>query len=138
MKATVNGIVTNFDLRPGDYVTAGHAVNALVDTDSLRVDGYFEETKLAQIHPGDPARVRLLGGEPELHGHVESIAGGITDRERSASDVLLANITRPSTGCAWRNACRSASTGERARQRPPAARPHRNRHDRHEVTQENP
>jgi len=90
--APVNGIITNFDLRPGDYVSAGKAVTALVDTDSLHVDGYFEETKLPEIHPGDPATVRLLGSEPELHGHVESIAGGIVDRERSASDDLLANI----------------------------------------------
>lgn len=93
VKATVNGIVSNFDLRPGDYVTAGRAVFAMVDTDSLRVDGYFEETKLGAIHPGDPATIRLLGGEPKLSGHVQSIAGGITDRERAAGPDLLANVT---------------------------------------------
>ena len=54
MKASVNGVITNFDLRPGDYVTAGHAVTALVDTDSIHVDGYFEETKLGSIAPGRP------------------------------------------------------------------------------------
>lgn len=93
VKATVNGIVSNFDLRPGDYVTAGRAVFAMVDTDSLRVDGYFEETKLGAIHPGDPATIRLLGGEPKLYGRVQSIAGGITDRERAAGPDLLANVT---------------------------------------------
>lgn len=93
VKATVNGVITNFDLRPGDYVTAGHAVTALVDTDSIHVDGYFEETKLGAIHPGDPATVRLLGREPPLAGRVESIAGGIEDRERGSSSNLLANIT---------------------------------------------
>lgn len=93
VKATVNGIVSNFDLRPGDYVAAGRAVFAMVDTDSLRVDGYFEETKLGAIHPGDPATIRLLGGEPKLSGHVQSIAGGITDRERAAGPDLLANVT---------------------------------------------
>jgi RND family efflux transporter MFP subunit len=91
--APVNGIVTNFDLRPGDYVTAGKPVTALVDTDTLYVDGYFEETKLAAIHPGDPATVRLMGKEPLLSGRVESIAGAIEDRERTASGNLLANIT---------------------------------------------
>ena len=30
VKASVNGIITNFDLRPGDYVTAGKPVTALV------------------------------------------------------------------------------------------------------------
>lgn len=93
VKATVNGIVSNFDLRPGDYVAAGRAVFAMVDTDSLRVDGYFEETKLGAIHPGDSATIRLLGGEPKLSGHVQSIAGGITDRERAAGPDLLANVT---------------------------------------------
>ena len=52
--STVNGIITNFDMRPGNYVAAGHAVAAIVDTDSIYVDGYFEETKLARIAVGDP------------------------------------------------------------------------------------
>jgi RND family efflux transporter MFP subunit len=92
VKAPVNGVITNFDLRPGDYVTAGHPVTALVDTDSIHVDGYFEETKLGAIHPGDKATVQLLGGEPALSGRVDSIAGAIEDRERGASANLLANI----------------------------------------------
>ena len=92
VSAPVNGIITNFHLQPGDYVSAGKPVTALVDTDTLRVDGYFEETKLAAIHPGDPVTVRLMGEEAPLSGHVESIAGGIEDRERAASDNLLANI----------------------------------------------
>ncbi|MEJ1975885.1 MAG: HlyD family secretion protein [Acetobacteraceae bacterium] len=90
--APVNGIITNFDLQPGNYVTAGHAVTALVDTDSLRVEGYFEETKLASIHVGDPVSVRLIGEKTLLHGHVQSVAGGIEDRERSEGANLLANV----------------------------------------------
>ena len=86
------GIVTNFGLLPGHYANAGQAVLALVATETLRVEGYFEETKLDKIHVGDPARVELLGESRILHGHVESISGGIADRERSASGDLLANI----------------------------------------------
>lgn len=56
IKATVNGTVSNLSLRPGDYVSAGTAKIALIDTDSLRVEGYFEETKLPRIHPGDRFR----------------------------------------------------------------------------------
>ena len=92
IKATVNGIVTNFELRPGDYVTAGHAVTALVDTDSLHVDGYFEETKLPRIRVGDAAQVQLMGDNQWLAGHVESIAGGIADRDRSSDNSLLADV----------------------------------------------
>ncbi|HQT76596.1 MAG: efflux transporter periplasmic adaptor subunit [Rhodospirillales bacterium 20-64-7] len=90
--APVNGIITNFDLEPGNYVSTGHAVTALVDTDSLRVEGYFEETKLHAIHVGAPADVWLMGRQTVLHGHVESVSAGIEDRERSASGNLLANV----------------------------------------------
>lgn len=92
ISAPVNGIITNFDLRPGDYVTAGHPVTALVDTDSLRIDAYFEETRLARIHVGDPVRIRLMGITERPTGHVESIAGGIEDRERQSGANLLANV----------------------------------------------
>jgi RND family efflux transporter MFP subunit len=92
VRATVNGIVTNFELRPGDYVTAGHAVIALVDTDSLHVDGYFEETKLPRIRIGDAAQVQLMGDDRWLAGRVESIAGGIADRDRTSDNSLLANV----------------------------------------------
>ncbi len=66
---------------------------ALVDTDSLHVDGYFEETKLPRIRVGDAAQVQLMGDDRWLPGHVESIAGGIADRDRSAGTSLLADVT---------------------------------------------
>lgn len=92
VRATVNGTVTNFSMQPGDYVSAGNAVAALVDTDSIYVDGYFEETKLPRIAVGDTATVNLLGGGPTITGHVESIAAGIADTERTASPNLLADV----------------------------------------------
>jgi RND family efflux transporter MFP subunit len=55
IRAPVKGIVTNVELQPGDYATAGHQVLALVATDSIHVDGYFEETKLPRIRVGDRA-----------------------------------------------------------------------------------
>ncbi|WP_407177271.1 efflux RND transporter periplasmic adaptor subunit [Bradyrhizobium sp. STM 3562] len=90
--ASVNGIITNMDLRPGTFVTAGRGVMALVDTDTLRVEGYFEETKLSRIHVGDPASIRLMGDNTRLTGRVESIAAGIEDRDRTAGSNLLANV----------------------------------------------
>jgi RND family efflux transporter MFP subunit len=90
--APADGTITNLTLRPGAYVSAGTSVMALVDAASLHVQGYFEETKLHRIHPGDPAQVTLMGlpGTP-LSGHVESIAGGIADREQTTG--LVANVT---------------------------------------------
>jgi multidrug resistance efflux pump len=91
IRAPVTGRVTNFDLRPGSYLPAGRGIMALIDTDTVRVEGYFEETKLARIHVGDAADVRLMGGSV-LRGKVDSIAGGIEDRERSSGTSMLANI----------------------------------------------
>ncbi|MCK8783123.1 HlyD family secretion protein [Roseomonas sp. NAR14] len=90
--ASVNGTISNLALRPGDYVPAGRAVLALVDADSFHVSGYFEETKLPRIHPGAPATIRLMGETALIRGHVESIAGGIVDRERGEGTNLLANV----------------------------------------------
>lgn len=92
VRAPVNGFVTNFDMRPGDYVDAGKPLFALIDSDSFRVEGYFEETKLPRIRIGDPARVYLVGENAVIEGHVESVAGGIADRERQGSTDLLANV----------------------------------------------
>jgi multidrug resistance efflux pump len=92
VRASVNGTITNFDMRPGDYVDAGKPVFALIDSDSLHVDAYFEETKLPAITVGDPARVHLMGESTMIDGHVQSIAAGIADRERQASGNLLANV----------------------------------------------
>jgi RND family efflux transporter MFP subunit len=92
VKASVSGQVTNVDLRPGAYVTVGRGVMALIDEDTIRVEGYFEETKLPRIHIGAPATVRLVGEPGILTGRVESIAGGIEDRERTSGASLLANV----------------------------------------------
>lgn len=93
VRATVDGVVTNVELQSGDYASVGHQVLALVDTNSIYVDGYFEETKLAQIRVGDRARVHLMGVDTDLRGTVESVAAAIEDRERSASSADLANVT---------------------------------------------
>jgi RND family efflux transporter MFP subunit len=92
IRSTVNGIVTNLELQVGDYATVGRQVMAVLNTDSLYADGYFEETKLPSIEVGDKAIVHLMGIEADLHGTVESVAAGIEDRERGASANALANI----------------------------------------------
>lgn len=92
VRASVNGVVTNMELRPGTYLTPGKGVMALLDTDTLHVQGYFEETKLQRIHPGDAVNVRLLGSHHTLRGTVESVAAGIEDRDRSNGSTLLANV----------------------------------------------
>lgn len=92
VRATVHGTVTNLDLHPGDYIATGAQAMALVDTDSLRVEGYFEETKLGAINVGDPVVVHLMGEPRELHGRVDSIAAGINDSERTNTSNLLPSV----------------------------------------------
>lgn len=93
VRAPVNGVLTNFSMQPGNYVTAGTAVTALIDSDSYYVAGYFEENKLDRIKVGDPALVYLMGSKTPLKGHVDGVAGGIEDRERSDTSAQLANVT---------------------------------------------
>lgn len=56
------------------------------------MEGYFEETKLAGIHLGSPVEIRLMGESTVLHGHVQSIAAGIEDRDRTAGSNLLPKV----------------------------------------------
>ncbi len=92
VRAPVDGTVSNMSLQPGVYLTAGKAALALVYDHSLRVEGYFEETKLPAIRVGDPASIYLMGVADEIEGHVQSIAGGVEDRERAGADGQLANV----------------------------------------------
>lgn len=90
--SSVDGFVTNLDLRVGEYASASHPVLALLDRNSFYVEGYFEENKLQGIHLGDPVSVSLMGAQQVLHGHVESFAEGISDRDRSTGTNMLPNI----------------------------------------------
>ena len=92
VRASVNGVVTNLDLHPGDYLGAGTQAMALIDSDSLRVEGYFEETKLPRIRVGDTVKVWLMGAGEPMQGHVESISRGITDRNATPDSQLLAEV----------------------------------------------
>lgn len=92
VRSPVNGHVTNLLLQPGDYVSPGKAVVAIVDSDSFYVAGYFEETKLRRIRVGDPATIRLMGHSQDLSGRVESLARAIVDRDNPVSDGLVANV----------------------------------------------
>ncbi|MDF3885719.1 efflux RND transporter periplasmic adaptor subunit [Cupriavidus basilensis] len=88
----VEGFLNDRLPRLGDYVTTGRPVLSMVDTDSFHVEGYFEETKLHGIRIGNPVTVRIMGERTLLHGHVQSIAAGIEDRDRSNGSNLLPNV----------------------------------------------
>ena len=93
VRAPTDGYVTHLQIFQGDYAVTGHPLMALVDNQSFRVDGYFEETKLRHIRVGDAVSVYLLGGGPTLHGHVQSIARGINNRDDADGHDLLATVS---------------------------------------------
>ena len=92
LRSPVNGYVTNLRLRVGDYANAGQARVAVIDADSFWISGYFEETKLGKIHPGDPARIKLMGYQQALTGHIDTIARGINDRNTTLDSLGLQDV----------------------------------------------
>ncbi len=91
VRAPVTGYVTNLHVYAGDFAAVGAAKLALIDSTSFYVMGYFEETKLPLLKSGALVDVRLLDGIA-LHGHIESIARGITDRDATTGRELLADV----------------------------------------------
>jgi multidrug resistance efflux pump len=92
IRAPVNGYITNLSLVVGQYVAVGSKAMALIDSDSYRVEGYFEETKIPLIKAGEQATIYLMSGAPPLKGHVDSVSRGITDRDNTDGPQMLANV----------------------------------------------
>jgi multidrug resistance efflux pump len=92
VRASVNGFITNLNLAKGTYATQGKGVMALIDSDSYRVEAYFEETKIPHIKPGGSAEIYLMDGSPALQGIVSSIARGITDQDNKDGPQLLSSV----------------------------------------------
>jgi len=92
VRAPTDGYLSDVTVRVGDYVAPGKAVMALVDAASVRVEGYFEETKMQSLHVGQAVEVHLMGEDTLLHGHIQSISPAIEDRERGPSASMLPNV----------------------------------------------
>ena len=92
VRASVNGFVTNLNLAKGTFASQGKPVMALIDSDSYRVEAYFEETKIPYIKSGASAEIHLMDGSPVLQGTVLSIARGITDQDNKDGPELLSSI----------------------------------------------
>jgi multidrug resistance efflux pump len=88
----VNGYVTNFQLRVGDYAQTGSANVLVIDADSYWIDGNFEETKLARICVGDRVEANLLGYSQPILGHVSTITRGIGVSDAAAGVQGLPNV----------------------------------------------
>jgi len=78
MNAPFDGYITNLDVNEGAFGFPGIPIAAFVDSSSFRVDGYFQESKLRHIRPGDRAIITLMSHpDIELKGVVDSIGYAI-------------------------------------------------------------
>src|SRR5262249_19568573 len=78
IRSPANGWITNLLVQLGDYATVGRNVVSVVNADTFWIDAYFEETQLASIREGDPARIKLMGYSQVLRGEVGRVSHGIT------------------------------------------------------------
>jgi multidrug resistance efflux pump len=92
VRAPVDGYITNLNVHPGDFATAGDPKLAVIDKGSFSVYGYFEETKLHLLHQGDQVEIHLLGNPTVLKGRIDSVARGIADRDNPTSRELLSDV----------------------------------------------
>jgi RND family efflux transporter MFP subunit len=92
IRSPVNGWVTNLYARVGDYAAIGKSAISVVDADSFWVDAYFEETQLASMHEGDPAKIKLMGYSQIVRGEVGGVARGIRVSNAQSDTQGLATV----------------------------------------------
>ena len=76
MLAPCDGTVTKRAVQPGQYVSAGQSLCAVVDDQHLWVSANVKETQLSLIRPGQPVEISV-DAYPNLSltGKVESFGG---------------------------------------------------------------
>src|ERR1700731_898532 len=118
VRSPVDGYVTNLLMRVGDSARAGTPNLSVIDEHSHWIDAYFEETKLANIHVGDPVEATLLGFQDPIKGRIESITGGISAANAASSTQGLPNVDPIFT---WVRLAQRIPVGIRIEQIPPGA-----------------
>lgn len=94
VRASVDGYVTNLNLRLGSQAVANQPALALVDAASFWVHGYFRESLVGDIRAGDPAIITLMTyPDWPLEGRVDSIGWGISQSDGSTGHDLLPTVS---------------------------------------------
>jgi multidrug resistance efflux pump len=94
VRASVDGYITNLQLRVGSQAVANQPIMALVDTASFWVDAYFRETFVKEIKPGDQVAITLMSyPDTVLKGVVDSLGWGIAQSDGSTGSQLLPNVS---------------------------------------------
>lgn len=93
VRASVDGFITNLTLRIGSQAVENQPVMALIDRDSFWVHGYFRETRVGAIKPGDTTLVTLMTyPDTPLSGTVNSLGWGIAQQDGSSGVDLLPSV----------------------------------------------
>ena len=74
--APVDGVVAKRSAQPGQYVSPGQQLMAVVPLDNIWVTANFKETQLRNMRPGNPVKINVDAYGRTYSGYVESIAGG--------------------------------------------------------------
>jgi len=94
VKASVDGYVTNLELRLGSQTVADQPALALVDVNSYWIDAYFRETLVGRLQAGDRAVITLMSyPDRPVTGRVDSINWGIALEDGSTGADLLPNVS---------------------------------------------
>ncbi len=91
--ATVDGFVSNLDIRTGTQAVANQPLLALIDKNSFWVFGFFRENQLQHIKAGSAARVTLMSHpDTPIDAKVDSIGWGIAPTDGTVGYNLLPNV----------------------------------------------
>lgn len=94
VEAPFDALVVRRDRGPGDVVTAGSAVMQLVSTDEMWITAWVDETELARLAEGQPARVVFRSEPGVAYAGAVARVGRETDRETRelVVDVRVAKL----------------------------------------------
>jgi membrane fusion protein, multidrug efflux system len=80
IRAQVSGVVSRRSVEVGQLASPDRPMMALVPLDDTWVVANFKEDQIADMHPGQPAKVSIDTFGKSLAGHVDSLAGGTGSR----------------------------------------------------------
>ncbi len=74
----IDGVVTNRNVNPGDYVSAGQSLMVVHSLSEIWIDANFKETQLADLRIGQQVRleVDMYGGRREFQGYISGFTMG--------------------------------------------------------------
>ena len=92
--APTDGYVTSLNLRNGSQMIENKPALGFIDANSFWLYGFFKETDIEKMRPGDTAAITLMSyPDITLTGKVESIGWGISQNDGRSGYNLLPDIS---------------------------------------------